>query len=98
MLFGWRGKVQKFVAGCCRAFLRVQKFFGRLAARHATFAGGLGEGFRGRDGTQHIEQRGISGNLQIEIERAVDQDAAQSEHTGQSDGAADLARSSFRFS
>src|SRR5271156_2318556 len=60
-----------------QSLLRIHRFFGRLAARHAPFAGGFREGFRSSDRAQHIKQRSVGWNLQVEIDSAVYQDAAQ---------------------
>src|SRR5208282_3288220 len=45
-----------------------------------------------RDRTEDVKEGSVGGNLQVEVEQAVDENPATSEDAGQSDGAADVRR------
>ena len=61
---------------------RGGNFEGHVAAAEDAAAVGFAERFSGGDGAEHVEERGVGGDLQIEVESAVDEDSGAAEEGG----------------
>src|SRR4029077_3554691 len=61
-------------------------------------AHGMKQGICGGNRTKYVEQRGIGGNMQVEVYGAVNEDAGESQDAGQGHGASHLRRPVPNFS